>query len=228
MRKKLFALLIGILAVTLLLTACAGVNLTLTFEVDGEAYATVTTSGQEAVQMPKDPTKEGYLFDGWYWDKDVWEKPFTVNSLLETPLTESMTVYAKWKHRMHAFGEWTEGIPATCTEEGTEKRVCECGEEETRTTEKLPHSFGEWTEVTPSTCTTEGMEKRVCSVCGEKKIRPIAIKAHSYIVKYDEINHWTECSVGGEKKDEAAHTYENDVCTVCGSEYVTIGLSYRK
>lgn len=124
MRKKLFVLFVAILAIALLLTACAGGNLTLTFEVDGEAYATVTTEGQEAVQMPKNPTKEGYLFDGWYWDKDIWEKPFTEKSLLDTPIKKNTTVYVKWKEH----------------------------------------------------------------------------KAHTFVMRYDETNHWEECSVCGEKK----------------------------
>lgn len=41
----------------------------------------------------------------------------------------------------HAFGEWTVVKPATTEEEGMEKRVCACGEEETRKipkVEKLP------------------------------------------------------------------------------------------
>ena len=34
-------------------------------------------------------------------------------------------------------------------------------------------------------------------------------------------NHWHECDECGEIFDTAAHTLENDVCTVCGSEIVT-------
>lgn len=69
----------------------------LNFVVDGEIYDTIDTAGQEAISMPRNPTKEGYDFDGWYWDEGTWERPFTANSLLDTPLSSDLSVYAKWK-----------------------------------------------------------------------------------------------------------------------------------
>ena len=47
--------------------------------------------------MPENPTKDDYDFDGWYWDKDSWQTPFTANSLLDAPLSSDMNVYCKWK-----------------------------------------------------------------------------------------------------------------------------------
>ena len=71
-------------------------NFNLSFKVNGETYQTITTSGDEAIAIPENPTKEGYTFDGWYWDKDVWSKPFTANSLLDAPISSDMSVYAKF------------------------------------------------------------------------------------------------------------------------------------
>ena len=71
-------------------------NFNLSFKVNGETYQTITTSGDEAITIPENPTKEGYTFDGWYWDKDVWSKPFTANSLLDAPISSDMSVYAKF------------------------------------------------------------------------------------------------------------------------------------
>ena len=45
-------------------------NFSLKFMVDDTVYATVSTNGKEVIQMPKDPVKDDYVFDGWYWDKD--------------------------------------------------------------------------------------------------------------------------------------------------------------
>ena len=98
MKSKSVVILLAIFLLMGMLTACnVGVAFQIHFVVDGEIVHTIDTLGNEKIKMPNDPTKEGYLFDGWYWDKDVWEKPFTVNSLLEVPLSENMSVYAKWK-----------------------------------------------------------------------------------------------------------------------------------
>lgn len=80
------------------LTACANqeVSFKLNFVVDNEIYTTINTSGGQTIELPKNPTKEGYTFDGWYWDKDVWSKPFTANSLLDAPISSDMSVYAKF------------------------------------------------------------------------------------------------------------------------------------
>ena len=36
------------------------VDFSLSFEADGEKYATVTTAGAEAITLPEDPSKDGY------------------------------------------------------------------------------------------------------------------------------------------------------------------------
>ena len=97
--KKLLSVLFCltlVLGITLGLASCEKVECKVDFVVDGEIYATVNTSGKETIKIPSDPVKEGYVFDGWYWDNDVWNKPFTANSLLDAPLSENMSVYAKW------------------------------------------------------------------------------------------------------------------------------------
>lgn len=104
-KKSLSIILIIVLAMVLSLTACnKTVDITLTFIVDGEVYHTIDTNGNEAITMPSNPSKEGYTFEGWFWDRDVWDKPFTANSLLDVPLTESMSVYAKWSKKATTDG----------------------------------------------------------------------------------------------------------------------------
>ena len=97
-RKNVIILVLAVLLLISLLTACgSNVSFKIDFIVDGDVYHTVDSKGNEEIQLPADPEKEGYIFDGWYWDKDTWEKPFTANSLLNAPLSENMSVYAKWK-----------------------------------------------------------------------------------------------------------------------------------
>ncbi len=98
MKKILSTILAVVLSISfaLVLSSCGGVEFEINFVVDDEVYASINTNGNETVEIPENPTKEGYTFDGWYWDKDSWQRPFTANSLLDEPLSSDMNVYAKW------------------------------------------------------------------------------------------------------------------------------------
>lgn len=99
MKKKLLITLLSVLmlvACAIGFAACGQVEFKLSFIVDGEVYASIDTSGDEVITMPDDPEKEDYIFDGWYWDEDTWQRPFTANSLLNEPISSDMSVYAKW------------------------------------------------------------------------------------------------------------------------------------
>ena len=80
------------------------------FIADGAVYAKISTKGKEAIKLPDNPEKEGYIFDGWYWDNEVYEKPFTANSLLDTPLLIDMYVYAKFEKDEVAEGTQAEFV----------------------------------------------------------------------------------------------------------------------
>lgn len=79
----------------------------------------------------------------------------------------------------HAFGDWEETTPATCTKDGVKTRTCACGETETQTIPATGHSFGEWTVTTPATCTADGVETRTCA-CGETETRAIPATGHTF------------------------------------------------
>ena len=96
MLKAFMAITIACIVVGCLV-ACSSIEFKVNFVVDGAVYDTVNTNGAEVIKMPNNPTKDGYVFDGWYWDKDTWQKPFTANSLLDAPLSSDMNVYCKWK-----------------------------------------------------------------------------------------------------------------------------------
>lgn len=80
------------------------------FIADGAVYAKISTKGKEAIKLPDNPEKEGYIFDGWYFDNEVYEKPFTANSLLDTPLLIDMYVYAKFEKDEVAEGTQAEFV----------------------------------------------------------------------------------------------------------------------
>ena len=86
-------------------------------------------------------------------------------------------ICAEGNHR----GSWTVVKAPTCTESGTEKRVCSaCGTEETRTVKALGHTFGEWTVTKKATCTEAGSQKRVCSVCQTEETQTINALGHKF------------------------------------------------
>ena len=94
MNKKFFGLFLSLIITFLLISACNNkIEFTVNFEVDGVVYKTVSTRGNGSISMPVDPEKEGYIFEGWYWDEDEWLIPFTADSILDTPLSSNMSIY---------------------------------------------------------------------------------------------------------------------------------------
>ena len=68
-------------------------NLVVTFESNGgTAIATKRVLENSHILMPAKPTKDGYIFAGWYEDA-AFTKVFDFDS---TAVTQSMTLYAKW------------------------------------------------------------------------------------------------------------------------------------
>ena len=95
--KSLSLLLLLSLCVSML-SSCSNLKFKVEFIVDGEVYETVSTRDKSDIEIPKNPEKEGYEFDGWYLDEGKWNDPFTANSLLDTPISDDMVlkVYAKF------------------------------------------------------------------------------------------------------------------------------------
>lgn len=103
-RNRALAFLLLLLCSVLLLVAagCGDINVKYKLSFDsngGTECAAVSSDDITTLKIPSDPKKENFVFDGWFWDDGSWEKPFTVNSILDQPVSEymNMTVYAKWK-----------------------------------------------------------------------------------------------------------------------------------
>lgn len=85
----------------------------------------------------------------------------------EEPASSEEPVASSEEPHVHEFGEWTEVTAPTCTEKGSEHRLCACGEEETREVDALGHlPKTEWEVKTPATVDAEGEEVLKCSRCG--------------------------------------------------------------
>lgn len=165
-RFNILSLILIVCLLTAVLVSCGGVDFKVNFVVGIDVYDSVATNGNETIKLPDNPTKEGYEFEGWYWDNGKWENPFTVNSLLNTPLAADMNVYAKFTHNEHSFDKETVVNP-TCTDKGYTLRECECGEtSKTDYVLTIDHSYSDFQIRTEATTFSTGLKERICTVCG--------------------------------------------------------------
>ena len=98
----------------------------------------------------------------------------------------------------HSFGGWQK-------DDTNHWKECSCGEK----LNVANHAYGEWSVTKPATTTEEGSRERTCSVCEYTQKETIPVHVHSIhdeTWKYDDTNHWKECSCG-EKLNVANHAY---------------------
>ena len=117
----------------------------------------------------------------------------------------------------HEWREWTVTTEAKCTEKGEEKRMCACGEEETREIAAVGHKFGEWTVTTEAKCTEKGEEKRVCA-CGEEDTREIAATGHNLKEATCTAPMTCQNGCGYTVGNELGHINNKGVCDRCGEK----------
>lgn len=70
---------------------------TVTFISNDNVFDTVKCFGEKLIQLPGIPELEGYVFDGWYADRDVWEIPVNSDCLLSSPMTRNISAYARFR-----------------------------------------------------------------------------------------------------------------------------------
>lgn len=83
----------------------------------------------------------------------------------------------------HEYSEWKVVTAATCSEDGSEERVCsKCGYKDTRTSEAIGHKWGKEKEIVQqATCKEQGKKAIVCERCkATKDEETIALAEHSY------------------------------------------------
>ena len=73
---------------------------TITFDTQGGSEVkSITIAEGETITLPSNPTKEGYVFDGWYLSDEFIEK-FNATQTISSDIT----VYAKWKEDYYSKG----------------------------------------------------------------------------------------------------------------------------
>ena len=87
------------------------VKLTISFETNGggDIADIVIEQGAKDFEMPSNPTKSEYIFDGWYLDNE-FKTAATVTSILAALEGKTqITVYAKWKPAAYSISFDTDG-----------------------------------------------------------------------------------------------------------------------
>ncbi len=69
------------------------------------------------------------------------------------------------------------------------------------------HEYSEWKITVPATCTEIGHRERKCA-CGYTDTEEIPVIEHSNVSVYDDVSHWLECRVCGEKTDMSEHDHK--------------------
>lgn len=192
--KRKYLLLIALLLFVIScfgISACSSaVKYSLQFYIDDEIYAETTFSNAIIDKMPEDPTKDNYIFDGWYLDNGTWKKPFTIQALLDSPISNDNTfaVYAKFTkytcdldNKPHDF-EIIENEQATCTDYGHILQRCSvCGNETNQTLYPLQHKYTNSITTQP-TCEKTGIRTYTCQreTCNHSYTESVKALGHSY------------------------------------------------
>ena len=96
-----------------------GLTFTVTFETNGgsEVESQVVNAGTNATK-PDDPTKDDCIFEGWYSNSEL-----TNSYNFITPVTEDITLYAKWSTTYSVSGEGFNGFPNSTVDYATESEI---------------------------------------------------------------------------------------------------------
>ena len=87
---------------------------TVTFQSEGGSEVASQIRANTPADQPADPTKEGYTFIGWYNGESEWN--------FETPVTENLTLTAKWQLNRYTITFDTAGgseVPSITQDYGT-------------------------------------------------------------------------------------------------------------
>ena len=138
-------------------------------------------------------------------------------------VTGDVTLYAIWEDKPHTHTYSTEWS----TDSANHWHECTCGDKKdvaAHADANKDHNCDvcgkKTSDHTGGTATCK--EKATCTICGQKYGE---LAAHNYKTEWskDKSKHWHECSVCGNKKDEAAHTpgaaateTTPQTCTICG------------
>ena len=94
--KKILLILILILSMTLLICSCEDKKETkIVFDMGNGEEKSFTVKEFDELTVPEDPKREGYKFEGWYFDNG-YQSPFTITGLFDKEKGTTIKIYSKW------------------------------------------------------------------------------------------------------------------------------------
>lgn len=118
---------------------------TVTFQSEGGSEVASQIRANTPADRPADPTKEGYTFIGWYNGESEWN--------FETPVTEKLTLTAKWQINRYTITFDTAGgseVPSITQDYGTAITA-------PANPTKTGYTFAGWDKTIPTTMPAEDM-----------------------------------------------------------------------
>lgn len=106
----------------------------------------------------------------------------------------------------HKYGEWTVVTEPTCTEKGSQERVCDCGDTQTKDIDALGHDWDEGEVTKTATCSVPGEKTFHCKRAGCTATKVEEIKAEHV---------WDAGTAVEGEATEASYTLFT--CTVCNT-----------
>ena len=97
MKKKISLLFLFVLIMpfAFLFTGCnKNTKYNINFIVDEQVYTKIETKGNEYIQLPNEPEKDGYIFIGWFFDDGIWQNEFKSNTYAKRTLDSNVNVFA--------------------------------------------------------------------------------------------------------------------------------------
>lgn len=96
------------------------------------------------------------------------------------------------------------------------------------------HVWGEWTVQKEPNCYEGGYSTRICTLCQMEDRRVMNAKGHSFSEEWSNLNgqyhyHAATCEHTDQRSGLEQHDFaENNICTVCGVQWVSQNLFYRQ
>ncbi len=91
-KKAIVGIIIGVIALVIvffILKGCSIKEYTITFDSNGGTIIeSIKVKENEKVKKPINPTKDGYVFDGWYYEDEIFD--------FNTKITKDITLKAYW------------------------------------------------------------------------------------------------------------------------------------